>query len=88
MARPIRQLSLQQPMPHRFQVRQQRSMDDYDKFLQIYASSIACRKLATNTTESKVIVNKLYYLNVSINVTMINLNILFFFLWWHAQCSV
>jgi len=74
MMRPIRQLSLQQPMSHRFQVKRQRSIDDYDKFLQIYASSITRRKSAINTTETKVIVNKLYYLNASID--MINLNIL------------
>jgi len=35
--------------------------DDYGKSLQIYASSIARRKAAANTSETKVIVNKKSY---------------------------
>ncbi|KYN43593.1 hypothetical protein ALC56_01855 [Trachymyrmex septentrionalis] len=50
--RPVRQLSLQQPVPRRQHIRRQRSAeDDCSKSLQIYANPIARGRLGTNATE-------------------------------------
>lgn len=50
--RPVRQLSLQQPVPRRQHIRRQRSAEDEcSKSLQIYANPIARGRLATNATE-------------------------------------
>ncbi|KYM85874.1 hypothetical protein ALC53_04363 [Atta colombica] len=50
--RPVRQLSLQQPVPRRQHIRRQRSAeDDCSKSLQIYANPIARGRLGANATE-------------------------------------
>ncbi|XP_012530928.1 uncharacterized protein LOC105833619 [Monomorium pharaonis] len=50
--RPVRQLSLQQPVPRRQHLRRQRSAeDDCGKSLQIYANPITRGRLAANATE-------------------------------------
>ncbi|EGI70654.1 hypothetical protein G5I_00549 [Acromyrmex echinatior] len=50
--RPVRQLSLQQPVPRRQHIRRQRSAeDDCSKSLQIYANPIVRGRLGANATE-------------------------------------
>ncbi|KAL6268686.1 hypothetical protein P5V15_001816 [Pogonomyrmex californicus] len=53
--RPIRQLSLQQPVPRRQHIRRQRSAeDDCSKSLQIYANPIARDRLVNTTEKPKL----------------------------------